>query len=208
MKSVTGTIYIISAASGTGKTTLTKELFGSVQHMRISISHTTRSLRPGEKPNESYFFVDVPKFEQMITENAFLEHANVFGDYYGTSQQWVEEQLHTGNDVILDIDWQGAAQIRKKLKCVSIFLLPPSLQELRNRLEKRKRDSAAVIEQRLIAARNEILHYNEFDYIVINDRFDEALSDLQAIVRAQRLGQKFQAEHHAELIAELLETNA
>jgi guanylate kinase len=204
MATIPGKIYIISAASGTGKTSLAKALVNAMPNMKISISHTTRPLRNGEKADESYFFVSVAEFEKMIKQGAFLEHANVFGDYYGTSHAWVEAQVKDGFDVILDIDWQGAAQIREQLTCVTIFLLPPSKAELRRRLELRRRDDANVIEKRLAVAGSEILRHNEFDYIVINDTFETALDDLKAIVRSQRLLLEQQVMRHQQLIADLV----
>lgn len=207
MTQVSGILYIIAAASGSGKTSLAKSLSEAMPRMRVSISHTTRKVRNGEKLNHSYFFVDLNKFEEMIKNNEFLEFANVFGDYYGTSASWVKEQLNKGIDVILDIDWQGALQIRTKMPCISIFILPPSREELRNRLEKRKRDDSKVIEERLALASSEILHYSEFDYIVINDKFDDALSDLQAIVKSERLRLKNQQIRYKNLIDELVKNN-
>lgn len=205
MNQVLGTVYIIAAASGSGKTSLAKALADSMPQMKISVSHTTRSIRNGEKNGESYFFVAISEFESMIKKNEFLEYAKVFGEYYGTSRSWVVAQLQAGFDVILDIDWQGAAQIRSQFPCCqTVFILPPSRVELRNRLEKRKREETSIIEHRLTVAGSEILHYNEFDYIVINDKFAEALADLQAIVRAERLRLQHQTIRCEKLIAELV----
>lgn len=200
-----GTLYIVAAASGTGKTSLTHALATTVENVKISISHTTRPIRGSETADENYFFVDIPKFQSLIEEQLFLEYAQVFDHYYGTSLSWVEEQLNEGIDVVLDIDWQGARQVRERIECVSIFLLPPSSSELRLRLEKRKRESAKIIEQRLAAAGSEIAHYKEFDYVVINDKFENALLDLQTIVYSQRLRLKHQTVKYATLIKELLE---
>ncbi|MBU0744068.1 MAG: guanylate kinase, partial [Gammaproteobacteria bacterium] len=147
-----GTLYIIAAASGTGKTSLADALSQTVENIEISISHTTRPVRVNEKSSKQYFFVMPKEFEVLIQQRAFLEYAQVFGHYYGTSRQFVEEKLNAGIDVILDIDWQGARQVRKQIECTSIFLLPPSVAELRQRLEKRKREDSQVIEQRLAAA--------------------------------------------------------
>ena len=199
-----GTPYIIAAASGTGKTSLAKALTTTIENIKNSISHTTRPIRIGEQANQDYFFVDMPTFENLIKQNEFLEHAKVFGHYYGTSHQWVEEQLNAGIDVILDIDWQGARQIRKQKDCVSIFLLPPSRAELRLRLEKRKREDAKIIEDRFIAASSEIAHYKEFDYIVINDKFEKALEDLKAIIYSKRLQCEYQTKKYAILIEALV----
>lgn len=200
-----GTLYIIAAASGTGKTSLARALEQSLANIKISISHTTRAIHAQEIANQSYFFIDNTSFERMIAEHAFLEHARVFGYYYGTSRGFVDEQLNQGADVILDIDWQGAAQIKKLYpQSESIFLLPPSKEELRRRLNKRKRDDVETIENRLNLASSEISHAHEFDYIVINDNFDLALKDLQTIVLANRLRQKSQAAKYADLLKELL----
>lgn len=203
-----GNLYIISAASGTGKTSLTKALADSLRNVIISISHTTRPIKPGEYNDVHYFFVDDHAFEKMITSGIFLEYAKVFGHYYGTSRLFVEEQLNAGKDVVLDIDWQGAQQIRTKMpQCISIFLLPPSQKALRKRLETRKRDTIDVIDYRLKMASGEISHYNEFDYIVINDGFEVALQDLQSIVQTQRLKKSHQILKHAKLIQELLQNS-
>jgi guanylate kinase len=199
-----GTLYIIAAASGTGKTSLTKALATTVESMKISISHTTRSIRTGEIASQDYFFVDMTTFESLIKRKEFLEYAQVFGHYYGTSRQWVETQLNAGIDVVLDIDWQGAQQIRKQINCISIFLLPPSRAELRLRLEKRKREDAKIIEDRMAAASSEIAHCKEFDYIVINDKFATALEDLKAIIYSKRLQYEHQIKKHGMLISELL----
>jgi guanylate kinase len=199
-----GTLYIIAAASGTGKTSLAKALSESLSDINISISHTTRAKRAGEEANKHYFFIDKSEFEAMIIAQKFLEYAEVFGQYYGTSYEWVNERLAKGCDVVLDIDWQGAVQIRQKMPCISIFLLPPSMQELCSRLEARKREGSALIAQRLAQASHEISHYKEFDYVIINDNFAHALQDLQTIVKTQRLRTFYQAEKYAALLQELL----
>lgn len=202
---IIGTLYIIAAASGTGKTSLAKALEQSLPNIKISISHTTRPLRAPEVANQSYFFVDNAVFEKMIAEHAFLEYAQVFGAYYGTARAFVDEQLTRGIDVILDIDWQGAEQIKKLYpQSESIFLLPPSKEELRRRLHKRQRDDAETIEKRLNLASSEIAHAHAFDYIVINDNFALALKDLQTIILANRLRKKPQSEKYADLLKELL----
>lgn len=207
MKRPPGTLYIIAAASGTGKTSLTKALAASIDNLKISISHTTRTIRHGEQADINYFFVDTSTFEEMIEANQFLEYAKVFDHYYGTSRAWVEKQLQSGVDILLDIDWQGARQIRNNLPCVSIFLLPPSRTELKHRLQQRKRDSEEVIAHRLEKASSEISHYHEFDYVVINNQFDVALQDLHAIIHSQKLYTQRQATVHAKLIHDLLEIN-
>lgn len=201
---IIGTLYIIAAASGTGKTSLAQALERSLDNIKISISHTTRPMRVQEIADQSYFFIDDHAFERMIEAQAFLEYARVFGHYYGTSRAFVEEQLNQGMDVILDIDWQGAAQIKKIYpQSESIFLLPPSKEELRYRLRQRKRDDTKTIENRLSLANSEIAKCQKFDYIVINDNFDLALKDLQAIVNANRLRKKTQIVKYAQLIKEL-----
>lgn len=200
----TGTLYILSAASGTGKTSLSKALVKIVKNVEISISHTTRSIRPGEQEGKSYFSISETTFQEMIKNGQFLEYANVFGDYYGTSKEFVLQKLNAGIDVILDIDWQGAKQVREKMpNCVSIFLLPPSKTALRERLEKRNRDSSEIIEKRLRIAGDEIMHYHEFDYIVVNDKFSQALRDIKAIMHATHLKQQAQARKYAKLIKDL-----
>jgi guanylate kinase len=207
MKNI-GIIYVIAAASGTGKTSLVKELVESFDHIVTSISYTTRGKRSGERSGENYFFVSTEEFEHMIAKQEFLEYAKVFGDYYGTSRNWVEEHINKGIDVILEIDWQGGQQIKKLLpNSISIFILPPSLQELRHRLETRRQDDATIINKRLAAASEEISHCKDFDYIVVNDKFDEALADLRSIIRSQRLYKDIQLEKHCKLLKELMKQN-
>lgn len=201
-----GTLYIIAAASGTGKTSLAKALIATIDNTKISISHTTRPVRNGEIANQDYFFINKERFEDLIIRQEFLEHASVFGNYYGTSRNWVESQLNLGIDVILDIDWQGAQSIRKQIACTSIFLLPPSRAELRMRLEKRKREDIKIIDYRMALASQEIIHCKEFDYIVINDRFEAALADLVAIIGSKRLERTHQMQKHAALIDDLIKT--
>jgi guanylate kinase len=182
-----GTLFIISAPSGAGKTSLVAEILAQVDNIQASISHTTRACRPGEQDGINYHFVTQQQFVSMIEDNAFLEHAEVFGNFYGTSQDWVEKTLSQGSDVILEIDWQGAEQIRSKFAdSRSIFILPPSKQALQERLNGRGQDNAEVIEKRIAAATEEMSHYVEADYLVINDDFSTALSQLEAIIRAQR----------------------
>ncbi|GAA4651421.1 guanylate kinase [Kistimonas scapharcae] len=200
-----GTLYIIAAPSGAGKTSLVAALVESTSHICVSVSHTTRAMRPGEVDGVNYHFTSVDEFKAMIEQDAFLEHAEVFGNYYGTSQAWVEEQLHQGKDVILEIDWQGAQQVRRLMPdAVSLFIIPPSKQALHERLVGRKTDDASIIEKRMNLAVNEMSHYGEFDYLIINDRFDDALFDLKAIVRAQRLAMPFQQAYRQALLRELL----
>jgi guanylate kinase len=202
---MTGTLYIISAPSGAGKTSLVDALIKRVANLKVSISHTTRSMRPGESEGEHYHFIDKPRFEAMVQEGAFLEHARVFGNLYGTGRDHVLQALQNDTDVILEIDWQGAQQVRVAMpESVSIFILPPSREELERRLRGRNQDSDEVIAQRTQEAVQEMAHHREYDYLVINDAFDEALADLIAIVRARRLRCSVQALRLAPVIEELL----
>jgi guanylate kinase len=180
-----GILYIISAPSGAGKTSLINALVADLPNMQVSVSHTTRASRPGEKEGVDYYFVSQDKFSQMIAANTFLEYATVFDEKYGTSKQVVEDVLQAGRDVVLIIDWQGAQQVRKmRPQAVSIFILPPSLEALKERILERKQDTEDSIEKRLNTAASEIAHCNEYDYIIINDRFADALAKLEAIVRS------------------------
>jgi guanylate kinase len=198
-----GTLFIISAPSGAGKTSLVAEILAQINNIQASISHTTRDCRPGEKNGINYHFVDRQQFVTMIDNNAFLEHAEVFGNFYGTSQDWVEATLNTGTDVILEIDWQGAEQVRSKFAdSQSIFILPPSKQALRERLNDRGQDHAEVIEKRIAAATEEMSHYVEADYLVINDDFALALEQLKSIISAQRC--KMPVLGHEKLLSDLL----
>ena len=200
-----GTLYIVAAPSGAGKTSLVAALAKSTSHICVSVSHTTRAMRPGEVDGVDYHFVSADEFKARIEQNAFLEHAKVFGNFYGTSQARVEEQLNQGKDVILEIDWQGARQVRHLMpSAVSLFIIPPSRQALRERLADRKTDNPDVIEKRMNLAVDEMSHYGEFDYLIINDKFDDALFDLKAIVRAQRLTISFQQAYREALLRELL----
>ena len=188
-----GTLFIISAPSGAGKTSLVNEILGRMENIQASISHTTRDCRHGEQDGINYHFVDHDLFLNMIDENAFLEHAQVFGNYYGTSEQWVRATLAAGTDVILEIDWQGAEQVRRKFnESKSIFILPPSKKALRERLNGRGQDDADVIAKRIAAATEEMSHYVEADYLVINDDFEVASSELNAIITATRCQQPVQ----------------
>ncbi|MFC6633779.1 guanylate kinase [Microbulbifer taiwanensis] len=202
----TGTLYTVSAPSGAGKTSLVKALVDGDSQVTVSVSHTTRSMRPGEQHGVNYHFVDRDEFLQMLDRDAFLEHAQVYGDnYYGTSKEWVEETLASGRDVILEIDWQGAAQVRRLMPgTVGIFILPPSQEALRERLTGRGQDEQSVIERRMEQAIDEMSHYVEADYLVINDNFDQALHELRAIVIAQRQRLKHQQERCGDLLQALL----
>jgi guanylate kinase len=200
-----GTLYIISAPSGAGKTSLVKALLASTVDITVSVSHTTRAMRPGEEDGVDYHFVEPATFSAMIDEKAFLEHAQVFDNYYGTSRQAVLDQLDQGRDVILEIDWQGARQVRRLFPdSLSIFILPPSKAALRQRLTGRGQDSEAVIGRRMRDAEAEMSHYGDFDYVVVNDVFDDALAQLRAIVTAQRLSTPRQAARLERLLGELL----
>lgn len=184
---VTGTLYIISAPSGGGKTSLVNAMLANLEEIRVSISHTTRAPRVGEMEGKNYFFVDEATFAQHQAADIFLEHAKVFNNWYGTSRTWVLEQLAQGTDVILEIDWQGARRVKAQMECVSIFILPPSREILLKRLINRSQDSQAIIDARMEQASQEISHFTEYDYVIINDEFEVALRDLKAIIRANRL---------------------
>lgn len=201
-----GTLYTIAAPSGAGKTSLVNALLNDGdKHLCVSISHTTRPKRPAETDGVNYHFVSRDDFLEMRNSGAFLESAEVFGNLYGTSRLWVQDQLDKGMDVILEIDWQGAEQVRNQIQPTkSIFILPPSLATLRERLTSRGQDNADVIEHRMQLARNEISHYGEADYLVINDSFDAALNDLRAIVRAARLEREQQLRNNGALLLDLL----
>lgn len=204
---IQGTLYIISAPSGAGKSSLIQALLKTqpVNDIRISISHTTRSMRPGEIDGEHYYFISVDEFKQLIKQNAFLEYAEVFGNYYGTSLEAINIMLNKGIDVFLDIDWQGAQQVRTLCpQARSIFILPPSKAELERRLIGRGQDSEEIIHQRMQKAVSEISHYNEYDYVIINDDFETALSDLKAILRAEHLQTNCQFQRHKSLLSKLL----
>lgn len=202
---ITANLFVIAAPSGAGKTSLVKALVENTENICVSISHTTRPMRPGEMDGINYHFVSRAQFLQMVAHNQFLEHAQVFDNYYGTSQQWVVQQLKTGIDVVLEIDWQGALQVRKlKPDCIGIFILPPSQTELEQRLRQRGQDSEIVIARRMEQAIDELTHYIEFDYLVVNQDFNTALSDLQSIVRSQRLTHRIQAAKQEYLLKSLL----
>ena len=205
MTTEAGTLFIVAAPSGAGKSSLVNALLERDDAISLSVSHTTRPPRPGEQYGRHYYFVERGEFERQIAEGIFLEHAQVHGNLYGTSRTGVQALLAQGRDVLLEIDWQGAEQIRRsKPDCVSVFILPPSRTELESRLRGRGSDSAEVIERRLINSREEISHAHEFDFILINDEFERALDDLQAIVRAVRQRSALQWRRHEALIAELL----
>ncbi|WP_191490179.1 guanylate kinase [Pseudomonas sp. FEN] len=201
----TGTLYIISAPSGAGKTSLVKALIDAEPQIRVSVSHTTRAMRPGEANGVNYHFVDRAEFVRMVEHGDFLEQAEVFGNLYGTSQSHLQQTLDEGHDLILEIDWQGAEQVRRQMPAArSIFILPPSQQALRQRLTNRGQDSDAIIEGRMREAVSEMSHYVEYDFLIINDDFAHALDDLKAIFRANRLQQRPQQQHFTQLLSELL----
>lgn len=200
-----GILFIVSAPSGAGKTSLVRDLLKKTSGLALSISHTTRSPRPGEQEGVNYHYVDRPTFERMIGEGAFVEHADVFGNYYGTSYTAALQRLEQGWDVILEIDWQGAQQVRRVLPgTVGIFVLPPSRAILEQRLRERGQDSEEVILRRTREAVREMSHYVEYDYLVVNDDFNSALADLSAIVRARRLAIETQAARLETLLQDLL----
>lgn len=200
----TGTLYTISAPSGAGKTSLVSALIQSSEELRVSVSHTTRDKRPGETDGINYHFVSEKDFLAMLDRVEFLEHARVFGNLYGTSQVWVEEQLAAGIDVILEIDWQGAEQVKRQLPDTrAIFILPPSRPTLLQRLTARGQDDSSTIESRMAEAVEEMSHYVESDYLIVNDQFEQALGELQAIIASQRLKTSSQRETLAPLLGKL-----
>ena len=199
-----GTLFIVTAPSGAGKTSLVKALIEREQQLRVSVSHTTRAKRPGEEGGVNYHFVGEAAFMEMLRKGSFFESALVYGNHYGTSQLWVNEQLEAGLDVILEIDWQGAVQVRNlDPKACSIFILPPSLETLKIRLLNRAQDDTETIENRMSEAVAEISHVAEANFVVINEDFDTALEDLCAIIRSCRLTMKYQETNQAALFASL-----
>ena len=200
-----GTLFVISAASGAGKTSLVKSVLQHVSDIEVSVSHTTRVPRDGEVDGVDYHFVDKETFQAMVNGSEFIESATVFGNMYGTSRQHIEEQLLKGKDVILEIDWQGARQIRQLMNdCRTIYVVPPSVATLRERLTSRGQDDESVINQRMQEAISEMSHYVEFDYLIINDDFDEARDNLAAIIKGNRMLHEHQQQKHADLLAKLL----
>lgn len=204
MKTGQAQLFIVSAPSGAGKTSLVKRAIAELEHLGVSISHTTRAMRPGEIDGQDYHFIDRGGFEDMIESDQFLEYADVFGNYYGTSVQAVQQRLDDGMDVILEIDWQGAAQVRQKLDdVISIFILPPSRATLIERLKGRGQDSDDVIERRTSEAVAEMQQYHRADYLIINDDFEQALMELKAVILSYRVTKSRQALRHAGLITSL-----
>jgi len=201
-----GILFILSAASGAGKTSLIKALLECESDLHLAVSFTTRTPRPSEQNGVHYHFVAPERFRQMVAAGEFLEHAQVFGNHYGTAESAVRSQLEQGRDLLLEIDWQGARQVRTRFpQAVSIFVLPPSAQALEQRLHNRGLDSHQVIANRMATARSEVSHYAEYDYLVVNDRFDTALNDLACLVRAERLRCAYQAPRLGPLLARFAE---
>jgi guanylate kinase len=200
-----GNLYIVAAPSGGGKTSLVKKLVETVDNIEVSISHTTRAKRPGEKEASDYFYVSEEEFLNMVNDNAFIEHARVFNYFYGTSVKQITKRIEHGVDVVLDIDWQGAEQIRRNYpESVSIFIVPPSLEVLEQRLMQRGQDKDHVINERMNKAKDEMSHYPEFDYLIVNEDFDRAAMELQSIVIANRLKIERQVNKQAKLLSFLL----
>ena len=202
---MSGLLFVVSAASGTGKTSLVKALLERVNNLHVSVSHTTRGQRPGELDGVHYHFSQKDDFLNLVNEGGFIEYAEVFGNYYGTAQATVKEQLAKGHDVLLEIDWQGAQQVRRLFpESKQIFILPPSQFDLRERLSNRGTDTVDVIEHRLSCAVEDMQQYSNFDYIIINDDFNKALHDLEAVIIANRLPLSQQANRHEKLIQQLI----
>jgi guanylate kinase len=200
-----GRLFVIAAPSGAGKTSLVTALLASEPRLRLSVSHTTRQRRPTEQDGREYHFVSVPQFERLVARGEFLEHARVFDNYYGTARGFVEERLRQGYEVILEIDWQGARQVRRAVPdCVSVFILPPSRRALAERLSRRATDSAETIARRLAEATADMSHYREFDYVIVNDDFAQAVSDLRRIVAGRAEDLTSARPELAPLLAELL----
>jgi len=200
-----GCLFVLAAPSGGGKTSLVRALLEREGGIRLSISYTTRPPRPGERDGVDYHFVDAPQFMALKSGGEFLEFAHVHGNWYATSATWLRKEVQAGHDVLLEIDWQGAQQVRKLMPdAVQIFILPPSLESLRERLEKRGQDTPEVITRRIEAAREEMRHCGEFDYVIMNQDFARAVDDLSVIVRAARLAAPRQQVRHSALIAKLL----
>lgn len=200
-----GRLYIVSAPSGAGKTSLVSALLDADSQVEVSISHTTRAARSGEQDGVNYHFVSVDEFEVIVANDDFLEHAKVFDNYYGTSRVWLEQRLVAGQDVILEIDWQGAQQVRTLMpEALSIFILPPSKAALRSRLEGRGQDSEEIIDRRMSEAESESRHFDEYNYLIVNDQFELARQELCAIFRVKRLEANRQAVKYKEVLAELL----
>jgi guanylate kinase len=202
---LSGALFIVSAPSGGGKTSLVKALLASESDIKLSVSHTTRPPRPGEENGSDYHFVSAAEFERMQRNGDFLESAEIYGNRYGTSRLWIDQQLRQGQDVLLEIDWQGAQQVRAQVPdAVGVFILPPSREALEERMRKRGQDSEDVIARRLAAAREEMSHFGEFDYVIVNEVFETAVDEMCAIFTASRLRRNQQIQRHHEMIQQLL----
>ena len=205
MKGKSGTLFIIAAPSGAGKTSLVKAISEQIENTDVSISHTTRKPRHDEKDGEDYHFIDETEFKTLVSQNRFLEYANVFGNCYGTSRDWIEEELSLSRNIILEIDWQGAQQVKSQLRnSVGIFILPPNYQTLRERLVGRQNDDQETIDRRMNAAKDEMSHYKEFDYIVINDDFEQAVAELKAIISTTNLGSCRQSAFYDDFVSNII----
>ena len=201
---MSGNLFIVTAPSGAGKTSLVRELLTADPNVQLSISYTTRAPRPGELNGQDYHFISMDEFMVMLGNGEFLESAEVYGNRYGTSQPWITGKMQEGKDILLEIDWQGAAQVRKIFpEAIGIFILPPSIGTLRERLKNRSQDTDEIIERRMQAARDDISHVGEFDYVIINNDFKEAVRDLLAVVRAARLTTGKQLSRHSDLLTQL-----
>lgn len=206
---MSGLLFVVAAASGTGKTSLVKALLDRLDDLKVSVSHTTRPMRPGEVNGIHYHFTSADQFLEQVAEGGFIEHAEVFGNYYGTSQAMVSEQLAAGHDVLLEIDWQGAQQVRRLFsESIQIFIVPPTRQALRERLAGRGQDSDEVIERRLAGSLDELSQHVNFDYVIVNDVFERALHELEAIIIASRLTLSQQSRRQCELLTRLLNHSA
>lgn len=200
-----GMLYVISAPSGAGKTSLVKALLEETDLIEVSVSYTTRKQRPGEREGVDYHYVSEETFEQMVADGQFIEHAQVFGNHYGTSKQQIKEKLKAGIDIILEIDWQGAQQVKQQFEeCTMVFILPPSRRELLSRLKERGQDADEVINSRMDEATEQMSHYNEFEYLIVNDQFAHALGEFKALIYSFRLRQTAQCRRHNRLIKALL----
>ncbi len=197
-------LFIVSAPSGCGKTSLVKALINDVPEISVSVSHTTRKPRPGEVNGKNYHFVSKDVFDTMVKENAFVEYAKVFDNYYGSSRKSIQDEISNNKDVILEIDWQGAKQIKENEAALSIFILPPSKEALHSRLQNRDQDSQDVIDKRMSEAEAEMCHFYEFDFVIINDNFDSALNDLKHIIYSSRLTTQEQSYRHNNLLKQLI----
>ena len=202
----TSVLFIVSAPSGAGKTSLLRDLLARDKQLSLSVSHTTRAMRPGEEDGVHYHFVDKDTFEGLVEQDVFIEYAQVFDNFYGTSEAAVRDQLQAGQDVVVEIDWQGARQVRERFpQAVSIFIVPPSIEALRERLSGRGQDSDEIIERRMRDAQAELSHYGEYDYLVINDQFDLALQQLGEVVDAERLRRERQQVRYADVLEAMLQ---